>query len=58
MWVKFLADFDFSPTARGGNVTIAYRAGSVENVTRECFDLAKAAKAVEAVKPPKRNISQ
>ena len=57
-WVKFVADFDFSPSARNGMVTIAYRAGSVENVTRECLDLAKASKAVEPTKNPKRMAAQ
>ncbi len=36
MWVKFTGDFDFSPAARKGRVTIAYQAGTVKNVTREC----------------------
>ncbi len=43
MWVRFLADHDFSPAARGGRVTIAYRAGQVVNVTRECGEAAVAA---------------
>lgn len=58
MWVRFLADYDFSPSARNGNVTLAYRAGTIANVTRECFDLAKAAKAAEPVKSPKREAQQ
>lgn len=45
MWVKFTRDFDFAPSARNGNVTIAYKAGMEKNVTRECADLAIAAKA-------------
>ena len=36
MWVRFARDFDFSPAAHGGRVTIAYKAGTVANVTREC----------------------
>lgn len=40
MWVKFRQDFDFSPAARGGRTTIAYKAGMVKNVTTECANLA------------------
>lgn len=36
MWVRFVRDFDFSPAAHGGRVTVAYTAGTVANVTREC----------------------
>lgn len=49
--VRFLADFDFSPAARGGRVTIAYRAGVVANVTRECLALARALGRIEDVVP-------
>ena len=45
MWVRFTADYDFSPEARAGRVTIAYKAGMVMNVTRECSEKAKAANA-------------
>ena len=49
MWLSFTADFDFSPAARRGRVTIAYKAGTVANVTRECADKAiDAGKAVKA----------
>lgn len=54
MWVRFTADFDFSPVALGGRSTTAYKAGMVLNVTRECADLAIAAgKAVAGRKPRK-----
>lgn len=43
MWIRFTRDFDFSPAAKGGCVTIAYKAGMTENVTRECATLAVAA---------------
>lgn len=52
MWVRFTADFDFSPAAHGGRVTLAYKAGTLDNVTRECADLAIAAgRAVKAKSP-------
>lgn len=51
-WVRFLADFDFSPAALKGRSTTAYKAGMVENVTRECVAQAIAAgKAAKAVAP-------
>ena len=40
MWVRFLADVDFKPTA---GTTIAYKAGWMGNVTRACADKAVAA---------------
>lgn len=40
--VDFLKDFDFSPSAKNGLVTIAYKAGQVEMVTSECWEKAKA----------------
>jgi len=42
-WVRFIADFDFSPAARRGWVTVAYKAGMTKNVTRECAEKAVAA---------------
>jgi hypothetical protein len=45
MWVRFTTDYDFSPDAKGGRVTIAYKAGMVQNVTRECAEKAEAAGA-------------
>ena len=54
-WVRFTSDFDFSPAALGGRYTKAYKAGTVDNVTRECADLALAAKkAVRTVRPKER----
>lgn len=50
MWVRFKDDFDFSPKARNGNVTKAYKAGMVQNVTRECAEAAIAAGKAEEVK--------
>ncbi len=47
MWVRFVKDFDFSPGARNGRVTIAYKAGMRVNVTRECHAAAHAAGALE-----------
>lgn len=43
MWVHFTADHDFRPQARKGRVTVAYKAGMVANVTRECGEQAIAA---------------
>lgn len=56
VWVKFTLDFDFSPAARKGLVTIAYKAGVTENVTRECADKAVAAgRAKRTTKPGGKN---
>lgn len=53
--VRFTADFDFSPAALGGRVTLAYRAGTTVTVTTECATAAIAAgKAVKA-SPPRRS---
>lgn len=55
MWVRFTADFDFSPEARRGRLTRAYKAGMVENVTRECAEKALAAgKAVKFGNPSRK----
>ncbi|WP_181171963.1 MULTISPECIES: hypothetical protein [unclassified Mesorhizobium] len=43
MWVKFTADYDFSPDDLKGRHTTAYKAGMVQNVTRECAEKAIAA---------------
>lgn len=53
-WVRFLADFDFSPAALKGRSTTAYKAGMVENVTRECATQALAAGKAERAKAPGR----
>lgn len=52
VWVKFAKDFDFSPAARKGWVTLAYRAGAIENVTRECADQAIAAGSAKRTTRP------
>lgn len=52
-WVTFTADFDFSPAARKGMVTIAYKAGTTDNVTRECLELAIAAGTAKRTTSPK-----
>lgn len=50
-WIKFSEDFDFSPAASKGLSTLAYKAGTKANVTRECAEKALAAgKAKEASK--------
>ena len=46
--VTFAADFDYSPSAYRGGVTIAYLAGQERSVTREC---AEAAVKAGALKP-------
>lgn len=46
-WVEFTKDFDFSPSARNGRVTMAYKAGTVANVTRECFQVGQSAGALK-----------
>ncbi len=55
MWMKFSRDFDFEPAAHGGRLTLAYKAGAVENVTRECAKKAKEAGAAMSINPPKRD---
>jgi hypothetical protein len=40
MWVRFVGDFDFSPAAYKGRVTLSYKAGTKANVTRECAGFA------------------
>jgi hypothetical protein len=51
MWVTFNRDFDWKPTAQ---VTITYRAGRQENVTRAAGEAAIAAGAAEEAKAPAR----
>ncbi|MBN9018728.1 MAG: hypothetical protein J0H11_15045 [Rhizobiales bacterium] len=48
--VRFLADFDYSPAALRGMVTVAYKAGAEETVTRDCA--AAAVKAGKAERLP------
>lgn len=52
-WVTFTADFDFSPEARKGTVTIAYKAGMTDNVTRECLEQVIAAGKAKRTSSPK-----
>ncbi|OJU12751.1 MAG: hypothetical protein BGN85_08795 [Alphaproteobacteria bacterium 64-11] len=47
VWVTFTRDFDFSPEAMGGRVTVAYKAGMTKNVTRECAAKALASGRIE-----------
>ncbi len=47
MWVRFTKDFDYAVPGKGGRVTIAYKAGTVKNVTRACADLAIAAERAQ-----------
>lgn len=52
-WVRFTADFDFSPKAKNGWVTLAYKAGTVENVTRECAQMAIEVGKAERIQAPR-----
>jgi hypothetical protein len=45
MWFRFTRDFDFSPAERRGRVTVAYKAGMLQNVTRACAEAAEKAEA-------------
>lgn len=54
-WVRFTADFDFSPIARKGHVTIAYKKGMVKNVTTECATLSTGAGKAERMKKVNRD---
>ena len=47
--LRFLSDFDFRPAGRNGQVRVAFMAGMVARVTRECAAAAVAAGAAEAV---------
>lgn len=59
MWVRFLADFDYSPTARRGWTTIAYKAGMEVNVRRECGEAAIGqGKAVAVTAPSKAGVGE
>lgn len=51
MWVRFLDDYDWKPRPQ---VTIAFKAGGVHNVTRACASAAIAAsKATPTERPAK-----
>ena len=54
MKVRFIRDFDFSPEALGGRVTIAYKAGMVQSVTRECAGKAIPAGKAVAIKATRK----
>ncbi|MGQ3674260.1 hypothetical protein ACT6QH_01985 [Xanthobacter sp. TB0139] len=51
-WVRFERDFEFDPPARGGRVTLRYRAGRSYNVPRACALRAKAAGAAVSISRP------
>lgn len=51
-WIRFSADFDWSPPAYRNRVTIAYKAGMVQLVTRACADKATAKGAASPTKRP------
>lgn len=57
-WVTFTDDFDFSPAARKGMVTVAYKAGITANVTRECLELAIAAGKARRTSAPKSKLNE
>lgn len=52
MKLPFVKDFDFSPDAKNGTVTVAYKAGEEYTLTREAHQKAFAAGAV-TVEPAK-----
>ena len=51
-WIEFTDDFDFTVPNRAGRITVAYKRGMVENVTRECADRVKAAGKGKATTAP------
>jgi len=58
-WVRFLKNYDFRPDAYKGHVTVAYKAQTVEMVTRECAEKAiTAGAAVRTVNPEARDDSR
>ena len=51
-WVEFTGPFSWRVSAKRGRVVIAYEAGMILNVTRECAQAAKnAGKAVPSRNP-------
>lgn len=58
VWVSFTSDFDFSPAAKKGHVTVAYKAGTTANVTRECADIAIDAKKAKGTTAPKADANE
>lgn len=57
MWIRFCRDFDWSPPVQGGRVTVAYRAGTTKNVTRDCADQAKLAGAATDVEAARKEVT-
>lgn len=53
MWIKFLEDFSYIPPNKR-NVTIAYKAGGVYNVTGTCRDVAVKQGVAEDTRNPRR----
>jgi len=52
VWFKFETDYNFTPDAEY-RVTVAYKAGHVMQVTRECAEKAEAAGAGKRTTKPK-----
>lgn len=52
-WVEFTANYDFW-IGQNRRACVAYRKGTVHNVTRECRDRATAAGKARPCGPPKR----
>ncbi|WP_299009940.1 hypothetical protein [uncultured Caulobacter sp.] len=50
-WVRFTEDHDFTPAANR-RTTLAYKAGTIDNVTRECAEQAIGLGRAVAVKKP------
>lgn len=53
-WVRFTSNYDYRPSERRGRVTIAFKAGAVRFVRRECASRAIAAGRAEEVNRPER----
>ncbi len=51
-WVRFLADFDYTPTNRR-RVTLAYKAGTRDRVTKGCAAAAIAKGRAVAIDTPR-----
>lgn len=52
MWVRFLRDFDWSPSEAHGRVTVRFKAGDIHFVRRACAAAALEAGAAEEVERP------
>ncbi|MGZ2403878.1 hypothetical protein ACVIKO_001138 [Rhizobium ruizarguesonis] len=55
MWLRFSVDWDWKPRPQ---VTIAFKAGGVHNVTRACAEAAIAASKATPTERPARNDSR